>query len=192
MSKLMKAPISRARRRMGRRRSFRATIERPGSAGCTSGVSADTLTERLRRGRGPLGPDVAEAGLRRPGRSPSRPCPGRPGCAAGRRPPRTALTTVSPRRSIVVAIPAAALARNRFTRSSGVAPGDELPGHRGHVRLHGPRDEGRREGRGGEARLHRRAQLHGLVAEVFLQVADDLRRRSRARAARRRTGRAAP
>jgi hypothetical protein len=105
-----------ALRRIGRSRSLSAAIERCGSAGWTSGVRAETFTERL-TGAGAPWPEVAEAGRPAAEASAPPPCPGRRGCAAGRRRPRIRLTTVSPRRSIVVAIPEAALLQSRFTRS---------------------------------------------------------------------------
>ena len=51
--------------------------------------------------------------------------------------------------------------------------GDELAGHVDDLRLDGGGDEGGREGRGGETGLEGGVELDGLVAEIFLQVADD-------------------
>ena len=110
---------------MGRRRPLRAAIECSGSAGWTSGVSADTLTERLSRGSGPFGPWSLKHGWPP---AAAFPTVSRTSMLRARKASASAsLTTVSPRRSIVVAIPAAVLLLKRFTRSSGVAPATNWP-----------------------------------------------------------------
>ena len=65
MSKLTRAPTSVARRRIGRRRCFKAAIEWSGSAGCTSGVRAEIFSERFRRGSGPCAPRSLKQGAGR-------------------------------------------------------------------------------------------------------------------------------
>ena len=56
----------------------------------------------------------------------------------------------------------------------GRLAGDKLRGHRDDVGLHRTGDEAGGKGRGGETGLQGGIQLHGFVAEVFLEVADDL------------------
>ena len=61
-----------------------------------------------------------------------------------------------------------------FDQILRAAAGDELPGHVQHPRLHRAGHERRGERGGGEAGLEGGMQGDRLVAEIFLQVADDL------------------
>ena len=59
--------------------------------------------------------------------------------------------------------------------------GDELPRHVHDLRFHGVGDERRGKGGRGKARLEGGMKLDGLVAEVFLEMPDDLRGRVQGR-----------
>ena len=122
-------------------------LERPdralsGSAGWTSGVRAETFTERLTRGRGPFGPRSLKQGPGDEARAPAT-VPRTSRFLCRKKSASAVLTTVSPRRSMVVAIPEAALLTEPLHQVARRRPRDKLAGHRGHVRLHRAGDERR-------------------------------------------------
>ena len=98
-----------------------AAMEFSGSAGWTSGVSAEILTERLRRGSGPLGPRSLKHGsssLAKCAETVLRMSMLRCRNTSA----SSSLTTVSPRRSMVVARPSLAFFLSCLTRSAASLP----------------------------------------------------------------------